>query len=62
MTYSINNPCWKCAMAKGNGGPCTDSEKLQEGVNTMYADGDTHKGAGNILLSCWNMEQQNFSK
>jgi len=58
MSYSVNNPCWKCALAKVNGGTCTDSEKLQDGVNAMYTGDGTHKGAGNILLSCWNVEQK----
>lgn len=58
MSYIVNNPCWNCGKAVGNGGNCTDGQKLQEGVNAMYTGDGTHQGAGQILLSCHSLEQK----
>jgi hypothetical protein len=58
MSYSVNNPCWKCRKNSAIGGKCTDSQKLQEGVNKMYDGDGGHQGGGSILLSCFNLEPE----
>lgn len=58
MSYSVMKPCWKCGKNSANGGQCTDSQKLQEGVNKMYNGDGGHQGSGTILLGCFNLEQE----
>lgn len=58
MSYSVMTPCWACGQVAGNGGQCTDGQKLQEGVNAMYQNCESHKGSGTIVLSCTKMEQR----
>jgi hypothetical protein len=56
MSYSFNNPCWFCSKKD----TCTDAQKVREGIDKMYsADNQGHKGSGEILMMCTNVERQN---
>ncbi|MCK4579407.1 MAG: hypothetical protein KAU50_11505 [Candidatus Marinimicrobia bacterium] len=55
MSYSLNKQCGACNKGEG----CTDSNTIQEAINTIHTSGGAgHLGSGVIDLMCDNFEQE----
>ena len=52
MTFTLEVPCYNCSKKDD----CSDEEKLNKTVDNLVYD-DNHKGAGVILMSCFNMQK-----
>lgn len=50
MSFGFMTPCWNCRRNIVEG--CTDHQKMQEGINSIYKDTTTHKGSGNVMMCC----------
>lgn len=58
MSYGFTTMCWACKFGAYHGGDnsCKDQEKIQAGINSVYANPEEHKGAGTVLMSCSRLQ------